>query len=275
MERARPALRQSEQAIGKETEMKIVVIGGTGLIGSKTVARLRAKGHDVVAASPSSGVNTLTGEGLAETLPGASVVIDLANSPSFDEAASVAFFEAAGRNLLAAEKTAGVKHHVALSVVGTERLGASGYFRGKMVQEEMIRASGVAYTIVHSTQFLDFLGAIAQEGADGDIVRVSSAHVQPIASDDVADAMADVALSAPANGIVEIAGPERVRLSDIVARYFELTADPRRVVASPDARYFGYMLDDNALVPGAGARIAHAGLEEWFRRTSSSRIAAQ
>ena len=255
--------------------MKIVVIGGTGLIGSKTVERLRHKGHDVVAASPSSGVNTLTGEGLTETLAGASVVIDLANSPSFDEAASVAFFETAGRNLLAAEKAAGVGHHVALSVVGTERLGASGYFRGKMAQEALIRASGVPYTIVHSTQFLEFLGAIASEATEGEVVRVSTGHVQPIASDDVADAMADVALARPANGIVEIAGPERVRLSEAVARYLALTGDPRTVVATPDARYFGYVLGEDTLVPGPGARIAHAGLEEWYRRTVGQTIAAQ
>jgi uncharacterized protein YbjT (DUF2867 family) len=255
--------------------MKIVVIGGTGLIGSKTVERLRAKGHDVVAASPSSGVNTLTGQGLPEALVGASVVIDLANSPSFDEAASVAFFQTAGRNLLAAEKAAGVGHHVALSVVGTERLGAKGYFRGKMVQEELIRASGVPYTIVHSTQFLDFLGAIAEEAADGEVVRVSAGYVQPIASDDVADAMAEVALAAPANGILEIAGPERARMSDMVARYLALTGDPRPVVSSPDARYFGYVLGDDTLVPGRGARIAHTGLEEWHRRAASQKFAAQ
>lgn len=255
--------------------MKIVVIGGTGLIGSKTVERLRRKGREVIAASPSSGVNTLTGEGLAETLAGAGVVIDLANAPSFDEAAAVAFFGTAGRNLLAAEKAAGVGHHVALSVVGTERLGASGYFRGKMVQEALIRASGVPYTIVHSTQFLDFLGAIANEAADGDGVRVSTGCIQPIASDDVADAMADVALARPANGIVEIAGPERARMSDMVARYLALTGDPRPVVADPEARYFGYALGDDTLVPGPGARIAHAGLEEWYRRIASQKIAAQ
>ncbi|HET9069792.1 MAG TPA: SDR family oxidoreductase [Amaricoccus sp.] len=255
--------------------MKIVVIGGTGLIGSKTVQYLRAGGHDVVAASPSSGVNTLTGEGLAETLAGAGVVIDLANSPSFDEAAAVAFFETAGRNLLAAEKAAGVGHHVALSVVGTERLGARGYFRGKMVQEALIRASGLPYTVLHSTQFLDFLGAIADEATDGEVVRVSTGHIQPIASDDVADAMADVALAAPANDVVEIAGPERARMSDIVARYLALTGDPRHVVASLEARYFGYLLGEDTLVPGPGARLAHAGLEEWYRRTASRKVAAQ
>ena len=175
--------------------MKIVVIGGTGLIGSKTVERLRRKGHDVVAASPSSGVNTLTREGVAEAVAGAEVVIDLANSPSFEEKAALEFFETAGRNLLAAETAAGVKHHVALSVVGAERLGDSGYFRGKMAQEKLIRDSGFPFSIVHSTHFLDFLGAIAQSGTEGDVARVSPAYVQPIASDDVADAMTDVALS--------------------------------------------------------------------------------
>jgi uncharacterized protein YbjT (DUF2867 family) len=260
---------------GKETEMKIVVIGGTGLIGSKSVERLRHNGHDVIAASPSSGVNTLTGDGLAETLAGAEVVIDLANSPSFEEAAAVAFFETAGRNLLAAEKAAGVGHHVALSVAGTERLGKSGYFRGKMVQEALIRDSGVPYTIVHSTQFLDFLGAIASEAADSEVVRVSTGHVQPIASDDVADAMAEVALAAPANGIVEIAGPERVRMSAIVARYLALTGDPRPVEASPAARDFGYVLEADTLVPGPGARIGHNGLEEGHRRSANRTIAAQ
>jgi uncharacterized protein YbjT (DUF2867 family) len=255
--------------------MKILVIGGTGLIGSKTVERLRRKGHDVVAASPSSGVNTITGEGVAEAVAGAEVVIDLANSPSLEEKAAVAFFETAGRNLLAAEAAAGVKHHVALSVVGTERLGANGYFRGKMVQEQSIRASGLPYTIVHSTQFLDFLGAIADEGTDGDLARISSGYVQPIASDDVADAMADVALSAPINGIVEIAGPERARLSDIVARYLKSVNDPRRVVGRSEARYFGYVIGDDTLTPGAGARIAPTGLEEWFRRSASRHVAAQ
>ena len=255
--------------------MKIVVIGGTGLIGSKTVERLRRKGHEVVAAAPSSGVNTLTGEGVAEAIAGAEVVIDLANSPSFEEKAALEFFETAGRNLLAAEAAAGVKHHVALSVVGAERLGESGYFRGKIAQEKLIRESGIPFTIVHSTQFLDFLGAIAQSGADGDLVRVSPAYVQPIASDDVADAMTDVALAEPASSIIEIAGPERVRMSDIVARYLELTGDPRRVIGSPEAPYFGYVLDDDTLVPGAGARIAHAGLEEWFSRSANKNIAAQ
>ena len=255
--------------------MKIVVIGGTGLIGSKTVERLRRKGHEVVAASPNSGVNTITGEGVADAVAGAEVVIDLANSPSFEEKAALEFFETAGRNLLAAEAAAGVKHHVALSVVGAERLGGSGYFRGKMAQEKLIRDSGIPYTIVHSTQFLDFLGAIAQSGTEGDVVRVSPAYVQPIASDDVADAMTDVALSAPANGTIEIAGPELVRLSDIVGRFLEATGDPRRVIASQDALYFGYKLDDRALVPGDGARIARTGFEDWFRQSSSQHVAAR
>lgn len=255
--------------------MKIVVVGGTGLIGSKTVERLRRKGHEVVAAAPSSGVNSYTGEGLAEVLAGAEVVIDLVNSPSFDEAAAVEFFETAGRNLLAAEAEARVKHHVALSVVGTERLGDSGYLRGKMVQEKLIRESGIPYTIVHSTQFLDFLGAIAQSGTEGQTVRVPSAYMQPIAADDVADAMADVALSAPANEIVEIAGPERVRFGDIVARYLKAINDPRDVVAGRDARYFVYLIDDLTLVPGSNARIGPTRFEDWFGRSSSQRVAAQ
>lgn len=255
--------------------MKIVVIGGTGLIGSKTVDRLRARGQEVVAASPSSGVNSLTGEGLAEVLADAHTVLDLANSPSFEEDAAVAFFETAGRNLLAAEREAGVRHHIALSVVGTERLGTSGYFRGKMVQEDLVRSSGLPYTIVHSTQFLDFLGAIAEEATGHGIARVSTGYVQPIASDDVAEAMADVALSMPANGVIEIAGPEQARMSDIVARYLALTGDTRRVEGSPDARYFGYLIGDDTLVPSEGARIAHAGLEAWFRRSASQGVAAQ
>ena len=259
----------------RRATMKIVVIGGTGLIGSKTVERLRRKGHDVVAAAPSSGVNNLTGEGLTETLAGADVVIDLANSPTFEEKAALEFFETAGRNLLAAEAAAGVKHHVALSVVGAERMQDSGYFRAKMAQENLVRGSGILYTIVHSTQFLDFLGAIAKDATDGQTVRISPAYVQPIASDDVADAMTDVALSPPANGIIEIAGPERVRFSDIVARYLGASNDPRKVVASRDALYFGYKLDDETLVPSDGARLGSTRFEDWFRQSSSRHIAAQ
>lgn len=219
--------------------MKIVVIGGTGLIGSKTVERLRKRGHDVIAASPNSGVNTITGEGLAEALSGAEVVLDLANSPSFEDKAVLEFFETSGRNLLAAEKLAGVRHHIALSVVGTERLQESGYFRGKLAQEMLIKASGIPYTIVHSTQFMEFLGGIAQSGTVGQTVRLSPAYVQPIVSDDVADVMADVALAPPANATIEISGPERARLSELVARYLKAMKDPRTVEADADAKYFG------------------------------------
>ncbi|MBY4629427.1 SDR family oxidoreductase [Rhizobium croatiense] len=244
--------------------MKIVVIGGTGLIGSKTVGRLRKRGHEVIAASPNSGVNTITGEGLAEALAGAEVVLDLANSPSFEDKAVLEFFQTSGRNLLAAEKTAGVKHHIALSVVGTERLQESGYFRGKLAQEQLIRASAIPYTIVHSTQFMEFLSGIAQSGTVGQTVRLSPAYVQPIASDDVADAMADVALSAPANKTIEISGPERVRLSELVARYLKAMKDPRIVEADAEAKYFGARLNDQSLVSDDDPRLGSITFEQWF-----------
>lgn len=249
--------------------MKIVIIGGTGLIGSKTAERLRQKGHAVIAASPNTGVNTITGEGLAEALAGADVVLDLANSPSFADDDVMAFFEISGRNLLAAEKNAGVKHHIALSVVGTERLQESGYFRAKLVQEKLIRASGIAYTIVHSTQFMEFLGGIVQSGTVGDVVHLSPAYVQPIASNDVADAMADVALAAPANGIVEIAGPQRFRLNDLVGRYLQAMNDDRKVMADPEARYFGARLDDGSLVSDRDPRLGRITFDDWF--TTSAR----
>jgi uncharacterized protein YbjT (DUF2867 family) len=244
--------------------MKIVIIGGTGLIGSKTVQRLRDKGHEVIAASPNTGVNTITGEGLNEALAGAEVVIDLANSPSFEDKAVLEFFETSGRNLIAAEKTAGVKHHIALSVIGTERLQESGYFRGKLAQETLIKTGGIPYTIVHSTQFMEFLSGIAQSGTSGNVVRLSPAYVQPIASDDVADAMADVALAAPVNGTIEIAGPERSRLSDLVARYLTATGDGRKVEADPEARYFGARLDDGSLVSDNNPRLGRIGFDQWF-----------
>jgi uncharacterized protein YbjT (DUF2867 family) len=248
--------------------MKIVVIGGTGLIGSKTVERLRKKGHEVLAASPNSGVNTITGEGLAEALAGAQVVIDLANSPSFEDKAVLEFFETSGRNLLAAEAAAGVKHHIALSVVGAERLPNSGYLRAKLVQEKLIRDSGIPFTIVHSTQFFEFLGGIAQSATVGDTVTIPSAYFQPIASDDVADIMAEVALSTPINGMIEIGGLEPVRMSDLVARFLKATNDPRKVIADPHARYFGTELDDRSLVPGDSARIGATRFEVWLGRAS-------
>ncbi|MDZ5453218.1 SDR family oxidoreductase [Labrys sp. ZIDIC5] len=244
--------------------MKIVIIGGTGLIGTKTVARLQAKGHEVLAASPNTGVNTITGEGLAEALEGAQVVIDLANSPSFEDKAVLEFFETSGRNLMAAEKAAGVGHHIALSVVGTERLQDSGYFRAKLAQETLIKAAGIPFTIVHSTQFMEFLAGIAQSGTIEGKVHLSPAFVQPIASDDVADAMADVALAAPVNGTVEIAGPERSRLSDLVARYLKASGDAREVVVDPEARYFGARLEDGSLVSDNNPRLGRIGFEAWF-----------
>ncbi len=244
--------------------MKIVIIGGTGLIGSKTTERLRAKGHEVIAASPNTGVNTITGEGLAEALAGAEVVLDLANSPSFEDEAVMAFFETSGRNLLAAGKTAGVRHHIALSVVGTERLQESGYFRAKLMQEKLIRESGIPYTIVHSTQFMEFLAGIAQSGMVDGKVHLSPAFVQPIASDDVADAMADVALGQPVNGLVEIAGPKRFRLNDLVAQYLNAAGDKREVVADPDARYFGAYLEDGSLVTDSNPRLGRINFEQWF-----------
>ncbi|MER9582069.1 SDR family oxidoreductase [Mesorhizobium sp. M0276] len=247
--------------------MKIVVIGGTGLIGSKTVERLRKKGHDVLAASPNSGVNTVTGEGVAAALAGAQVVVDLANSPSFEEKAALEFFAASGRNLLAAEAAAGVRHHVALSVVGTDRLQGMGYFRGKLLQEKLIKESGIRYTIVHATQFFEFTAAIANTGAVGDTIHMSPAYFQPMAADDVADAMADVALATPLNGTTEIAGPERVRMSELVGRFLKATNDPRKVVADPGALYYGQVaIDDRTLVPGENARIGAVHFDDWLSR---------
>ena len=245
--------------------MKIVIIGGTGLIGSKTVERLRNRDHEVVAASPNTGVDTVTGRGVAEALTGAEVVIDLANSPSFADRDVLDFFGTSGRTLLAAAIAAGVKHHVALSVVGTDRLQESGYFRGKLLQERLIQESGLPYTIVRSTQFLEFLGGIVQSGTVGTNVPLSPAFVQPIASDDVADMMTGVALSTPANGTVEIAGPERWRLSELVARYLALTHDQRTVTADPEARYFGARLDDLSLVSNDDPKLGHITFDAWFK----------
>src|SRR5215472_7220896 len=245
--------------------MKIVVIGGTGLIGSKTVAILRQRGHEVLAASPKDGVNTITGEGLREALVGAQVVIDLANSPSFEDKAVLEFFRTSGRNLLAAETAAGVKHHVALSIVGTDRSPDNGYFRAKVAQEKLIETSGIPYTVIRSTQFMEFLRAIADSGADGNKVRISPGLFQPIAADDVAPIVADVALAAPRNGIVEIAGPERAPFNEIVARYLKAVGDRREVVRDPEARYWGGRVDDRSLVPLGEARLGRIGLDEWLR----------
>lgn len=244
--------------------MKIVIIGGTGLIGSKTAARLRKQGHDVLAAAPNTGVNTITGEGLAAALAGAEVVIDLANSPSFEDKAVLEFFQTSGRNLFAAEKVADIKHHVALSIIGTDRLPDSGYLRAKVAQEEIVRGSGIPYTIVRSTQFFEFLGGIAQEGTTGDTARLSTGYLQPIASDDVADFVTDAALAAPVNGIVEISGPERLRLCDFAARYLKATGDTRTVIGDPEARYFGTRLQDGSLVSDGNPRIGRIGFDQWF-----------
>jgi uncharacterized protein YbjT (DUF2867 family) len=251
--------------------MKIVVIGGTGLIGTKVVKRLRQIGHEVVAASPDSGVNTITGEGLAEALAGAQVVVDLANSPSFEDSAVLKFFETAGHNLLAAEAAAGVKHHVALSIVGTDRLPESGYLRAKMAQERLIKASGIPYSIVRSTQFFEFVGGIAQSAGAGQTIRLSPALLQPIMSDDVADAVTDVAVGAPVNGTIEIAGPERVPLDDMVRRFLSAKRDPRKVIADTHARYFGTELDDRSLTPGEGARIGSIRFDDWLRDSTAQR----
>jgi uncharacterized protein YbjT (DUF2867 family) len=249
--------------------MKIVVIGGTGLIGSKTVAILRQRGHEVLAASPNSGVNTITGEGLKEALAGAQVVIDLANSPSFEDKAVLEFFETAGRNLLAAEAAAGIGHHVALSIVAIDRTD-NGYFRGKVAQEKLIKSSGIPYSIVRSTQFLEFLGGIADSSAEGNLVRLPPILFQPIASDDVAGSVADVALAPPHNGIVEIAGPERLPFNEIVARYLKAVGDPRQVVSDPEARYWGGRVEEHSLVPLGEARLGRIGLDEWIRRSHAA-----
>ncbi|WP_373376284.1 SDR family oxidoreductase [Cupriavidus nantongensis] len=244
--------------------MKIVVIGGTGLIGKKVVARLAAQGHDVLAASPGTGVNAVTGEGLAQAMSGAQVVVDVANSPSFEDQAVLQFFESSGRNLAAAENAAGVAHHVALSVVGTDKLEQSGYFRAKMAQEALIRGAGIPYTIVRATQFMEFVGAIAQSAGQADTISLTPAFIQPIASDDVGQAVADAALAAPVNGIVEIAGPERFRMSDLVQRYLQAIGDTRTVVADPAARYFGAELREGTLVPEGEARLGHIHFGEWI-----------
>jgi len=246
--------------------VKIVVIGGTGLIGSKTVALLRQGGHEVVAASPNSGVNTITGEGLKEALAGAQVVVDLANSPSFEDKAVLEFFQTSGRNLLAAEAAAGVGHHVALSIVGTDR-SDNGYFRAKVAQEKLIEASGIPFTIIRSTQFLEFLRGIVDSSAAGNRVRISPGLFQPIAADDVAAVVADVAVAAARNGIVEIAGPERAPFNKIVARYLKAVGDTREVVSDPEARYYGGRVEERSLVPLGEARLGRIGFDEWLRRS--------
>jgi uncharacterized protein YbjT (DUF2867 family) len=250
--------------------MKIIVIGGTGLIGSKVVAKLKQKGHEALAAAPNTGVNTITGEGLKSAMADTQVVVDVANSPSFEDKAVLEFFETSGRNVLAAEAAAGsVRHHVALSIVGIDR-SDNGYFRAKVAQEKLIKASDIPYTIVRSTQFLEFLRGIVASSADGNIVRISPGLFQPIAAEDVATIVADVALAAPRNGIVEIAGPERAPFNEFVARYLKAIADPRKVVSDPEARYFGGRVEERSLVPLGEARLGHVGFDEWLRRSQAA-----
>jgi uncharacterized protein YbjT (DUF2867 family) len=244
--------------------MKIVIIGGTGLIGSKTVAILRQCGHEVVAASPKSGVDSITGKGLNGAMAGAQVVVDLSNSPSFEDKAVLEFFETSGRNLAIAEAATGVRHHVALSIVAIDRTD-NGYFRAKVAQEKLINGSGIPYTIIRATQFLEFLGGIADSSTDGNTVRLPAALFQPIAADDVASVVAEVALAPPRNGIIEIAGPERAPFNEIVARYLKAVGDPRHVVYDPAARYFGGRVEELSLVPAGPARLGRTGLDEWLR----------
>jgi len=253
--------------------MKIVVIGGTGLIGSKVVAKLTEHGHEAVPASPNSGVNTLTGAGLAEVLVGAQVVVDVSNSPSFEDAAVMDFFRTSTTNLLAAEKAAGVGHHVALSVVGTERLPESGYFRAKVAQEKLIKESGVPFSIVHATQFFEFVNSIAQAGTDddGSTVRLSNAFVQPIAADDVASAVGRTAVGEPLNGVREIAGPDILSLDDFVRTGLALKNDPRTVIADAEAGYFGEILEERTLVPGPDAETFDTHYAEWFAAQPAAR----
>jgi len=244
--------------------MKIVVIGGTGLIGSKLVGKLREAGHDAVAASPDTGVNTITGEGLAEALEGADVVVDVANAPAWGDAEVMDFFRTSARNVLAAETAAGVKHHVVLSVVGADRLPDSGYMRAKVAQEETVKAGPVPYTILRASQFFEFIGRIAESSSDGETVRLAPVFVQPEAADDVAAALADVAVQEPVNGTVELGGPEQFRLDDLARRVLDAKHDPRRVAADAHALYFGRELDEHSLTPGSGARIAPTRFEDWL-----------
>jgi uncharacterized protein YbjT (DUF2867 family) len=249
--------------------LKIVIIGGTGLIGSKVAAILRDRGHEVLAASPSRGVNALTGEGLAEALAGAQVVVDVSNSPSFEDAAVMEFFTTSGKNLAAAETAAGVQHHVALSVVGTDRLPGSGYFRAKLAQETQIRAAGIPYTIVRATQFHEFVDAIANATTAGQTIRISPARFQPIAADDVATAVAGAALAEPLNGIREIGGPEKISLAGLIRKHLAETGDPREVIDDLQAGYFGTEIDDNSLTTGPGAWLGATRFDEWFQKSTA------
>ena len=247
--------------------MKIVVIGGTGLIGSRVVTQLKALGHEAIAASPNTGVNTITGEGLGEALSGAQAVIDVANSPSFEADAALDFFTTSGENLLAAGAAAGVAHHIALSVVGTDRLQSNGYFRAKLAQEELIKASPIPWTILRSTQFFPFVAGIIQSGSMGDEVHLSSAMVQPVAAEDVVEALVEIVLGQPLNNTVEIAGPEAIRMDAFAQEYLDAREDRRKVVAESDGLYFGTLIDDRSLTPGPNARLGTVTLEDWLRST--------
>src|SRR5215510_9681399 len=254
-------------AYRKGSRMKIVVIGGSGLIGKKLVNKLRESGHEALAASPASGVNTLTGAGVAEALKGAQVVVDVTNSPSFEDAAVMHFFQTSARNLLPAELVAGVRHHVALSVVGADRLPGSGYMRAKVAQEALIRTSKVPYTIVRATQFFEFVSGIAQSATEGQTVRLPPALMQPIAADDVAAAVADAALAEPLNGTFELAGPEPIQQDDLVRQFLAATGDPRTVITDPKALYYGITVNDQSLTPGDHPRIGPTRFEDWLRRS--------
>jgi uncharacterized protein YbjT (DUF2867 family) len=244
--------------------MKIVIIGGTGLIGSQVVNNLRERGHEVVPAAPNTGVNTITGEGLDAALAGARVVVDLANSPSFEDDAALEFFQTSGRNLLKAEANAGVGHHVALTIVGADRVPDSGYMRAKVAQEELIKRAGRPYTIVRSTQFFEFMRATADSATDGDTVRVPSANLQPIAARDLATALTEVALSDPVNGVIEIAGPEKIKFPEVMRTLLAADDDPRKVVGEKHARYFGTELTDTSITAGPDARLGKTGFAEWL-----------
>jgi uncharacterized protein YbjT (DUF2867 family) len=260
----RPDDRRSPERARKGTPLKIVVIGGTGLIGSKLVDKLRDHGHEAVPASPDSGVNTLTGEGLAEALDGVAVAVDVSNSPSFEDAAVLEFFETSTRNLLNAETAAGVGHHVALSVVGTERLSESGYFRAKIAQERLIKESSIPYSIVHATQFFEFIKGIADAATDGNTVRLAPVLIQPMAAEDVASAVGRIAVGSPVNGIVEVAGPQRFRLDELIRRDLSARHDPREVITDVHARYFGALLGEQTLLPGDDALLARTPFKDWL-----------
>ena len=249
--------------------MKIVIIGGTGLIGSKLVNNLRERGHDVLAAAPSTGVNSITREGLAQAMDGTDIVVDVANAPSWEDQAVLDFFETSSRNLLAAEAAAGVRHHVALSIVGSERLPENGYFRAKVAQENLIKASGIPYTILRATQFFEFVGGIAQAATVGEEICLSPALIQPMASDDVVAALTEVTLATPVNGTVEVAGPEAMPLDELVRRFLRATQDTRKVVPDVHARYFGSVLDDQSLTPGKNPRLGAIRFEDWLGQSTA------